>query len=251
MSIRDGLPACCYAPDGAGLAHELYAAYNRGGERKGLNFQGNPCPEWQNLPEDVREKWCVVAEHASAYYGMSRAYEEELSAEAVRQARQAMGVVPTEAPPVEAPAELPPVVQLRAPAPPPGTMLGIDGMCVSNLDGEEALAALQAGVALDTLVALAVPPQQISMGVDPRTSALVLQCLFAFPPNTFKAQGASLLVAASGQSAQRVDAFFAPLPRGDAPGARVPPRGEGIPRLRVVTSLGKLTSALRKQITGA
>lgn len=55
------LPECCHAPDDAEFAHRLYAAYNRGGERRGLNYQGLPCPVWAALPEDVREKWRAVA----------------------------------------------------------------------------------------------------------------------------------------------------------------------------------------------
>ncbi len=57
------LPACCHAPDDAPLAHRLYAAYNRGGdpETSGLNYQSKPCPEWSDLPENVRAKWGEVA----------------------------------------------------------------------------------------------------------------------------------------------------------------------------------------------
>lgn len=40
-------------------AKALYEAYNAGGDpaTAGLNFRGEPCPEWADLPENVREKW--------------------------------------------------------------------------------------------------------------------------------------------------------------------------------------------------
>lgn len=56
------LPPCCYAPIAAELAHRLYAAYNRGGDRPGLNYRNEPCPLWGDLPEDVQAKWRAVAE---------------------------------------------------------------------------------------------------------------------------------------------------------------------------------------------
>jgi hypothetical protein len=57
------IPPCCFAAPGASLAARLYAAYNRGGnpETAGLNYQGLPCPQWQDLPENVRAKWESVA----------------------------------------------------------------------------------------------------------------------------------------------------------------------------------------------
>ncbi len=54
-------PLCCYAPDDAELAHKFYAAYNMGGDVKGLNFKGDPCPAWADLPEGVKQKWRAVA----------------------------------------------------------------------------------------------------------------------------------------------------------------------------------------------
>lgn len=52
-------PACCYPSDAAGLPEVGYAAYNCGGptETAGLNYQGNPCPTWPELPAAVVEKW--------------------------------------------------------------------------------------------------------------------------------------------------------------------------------------------------
>lgn len=55
------LPDCCYAAAGASAAEQMYAAYNAAGDRKGLNFQGQPCPPWKDLPEDVKKKWEAVA----------------------------------------------------------------------------------------------------------------------------------------------------------------------------------------------
>lgn len=62
------LPACCFADQYAPLAEQLYAAYNRGGDEStaGLNFQGNPCPAWDDLPPNVKAKWDAVALNAAA-----------------------------------------------------------------------------------------------------------------------------------------------------------------------------------------
>jgi len=58
------LPACCFADQYAPLAEQLYAAYNRGGDpvTAGLNYQGKPCPEWNDLPDNIRAKWEAVAQ---------------------------------------------------------------------------------------------------------------------------------------------------------------------------------------------
>mgnify|MGYP001277139877 CR=1 FL=1 len=47
------VPACCVAPEGAEAAHQLYAAYNRGGpaERAGLAWDGREVPTWEQLLE--------------------------------------------------------------------------------------------------------------------------------------------------------------------------------------------------------
>lgn len=52
-------PPCCYTGDNPSLAEVGYAAYNYGGpiDRAGLNFQGQPCPVWGELPTTVVEKW--------------------------------------------------------------------------------------------------------------------------------------------------------------------------------------------------
>lgn len=57
------IPPCCFADPDAGLAGELYATYNRGGdpETAGLNYQGRPCPQWRDLPPNVQAKWIAVA----------------------------------------------------------------------------------------------------------------------------------------------------------------------------------------------
>jgi len=45
------------------LAHALYNAYNAGGDpaTANKNYRGEPCPEWDDLPENIRAKWeaCV------------------------------------------------------------------------------------------------------------------------------------------------------------------------------------------------
>jgi hypothetical protein len=41
------------------FAQRLYYAYNAGGDpaTAGLNYRGEPCPAWADLPENVRAKW--------------------------------------------------------------------------------------------------------------------------------------------------------------------------------------------------
>lgn len=57
------LPACCGHLPTDPVAKKLYAAYNRGGDlaTAGLNYRGEPCPTWEELPENVRAKWEAVA----------------------------------------------------------------------------------------------------------------------------------------------------------------------------------------------
>lgn len=40
-----------------------YEAYNAGGDpaTAGLNFRGDPCPAWADLPDNVRAKWDAAA----------------------------------------------------------------------------------------------------------------------------------------------------------------------------------------------
>lgn len=81
MKPSTDLPPCCHSPEDAPLAHRLYAAYNRGGdpETAGLNFRGDPCPEWGELPENVRAKWEAVARGAANWAGATlRAYRPSL-----------------------------------------------------------------------------------------------------------------------------------------------------------------------------
>lgn len=57
------LPECCQYLSTDPLPKKLYAKYNAGGPegKQGLNFQGAPCPKWEDLPDSVREKWEAVA----------------------------------------------------------------------------------------------------------------------------------------------------------------------------------------------
>lgn len=41
-------------------ARELYEVYIANSD--GLNYQGLPCPTWDDLPEEVRAHWCAVAD---------------------------------------------------------------------------------------------------------------------------------------------------------------------------------------------
>ena len=65
------MPPCCYALESEPLAKRLYAAYNRGGPEntRGLNYQGLPCPTWEELPAAVREKWENVAHFVTDFPG--------------------------------------------------------------------------------------------------------------------------------------------------------------------------------------
>ncbi len=65
-------PKCCNFDHDAGPAQWLYAAYNSGGDRDtaGLNYKGEPCPVWQDLPPDVRAKWQAAADAAFKVFGL-------------------------------------------------------------------------------------------------------------------------------------------------------------------------------------
>jgi len=55
-------PECCFADPANGPGAAAYAAYNNGGptERRGLNYAGEPCPPWRDLPLTVQQKWNAV-----------------------------------------------------------------------------------------------------------------------------------------------------------------------------------------------
>lgn len=59
-----GLPACCHADALATPCERAYAAYNRAGDpaTAGLNFRGDPCPTWDELPENIRVKWRAASD---------------------------------------------------------------------------------------------------------------------------------------------------------------------------------------------
>ena len=55
------------------LAHDaemLYNAYNAGGDPAPatLNYQGKPCPAWDDLPENIQNKWKSVTLKAIGLY---------------------------------------------------------------------------------------------------------------------------------------------------------------------------------------
>jgi len=48
-------------------SHEVHArrafeAYNAAGANPNKTFDGRPVPSWENLNDDVREKWCAAVE---------------------------------------------------------------------------------------------------------------------------------------------------------------------------------------------
>ena len=58
------LPPCCHASPFDEPAHIADAAYNAAGDpgTAGLNYQGKPCPTWNELPENIRQKWRAAVE---------------------------------------------------------------------------------------------------------------------------------------------------------------------------------------------
>ena len=51
------------------LAEDAYLAYGKTTDFK--NFQGNPMPEWKDLPEKIREAWYAAAD--SVFQGLEAA----------------------------------------------------------------------------------------------------------------------------------------------------------------------------------
>lgn len=70
--VEVSFPLCCIPTDGASIAEILYCTYNRGGDHRtaGLNFAGDPCPIWAELPANVRAKWVAVAMAVTACKGV-------------------------------------------------------------------------------------------------------------------------------------------------------------------------------------
>lgn len=64
MSQPDpALPACCHPSADSSLAEMAYCAYNAAGDpaTAGLNYRGEPCPTWADLPENIQRKWDATA----------------------------------------------------------------------------------------------------------------------------------------------------------------------------------------------
>ena len=62
-------PACCFCSDTPTAGELLYVAYNLAGDRPGLNYRGEPCPTWADLPADIRQKWEFVGDLAREEFG--------------------------------------------------------------------------------------------------------------------------------------------------------------------------------------
>lgn len=86
------LPPCCFPSIGASLAEKLYASYNSAGAHAGLNYRGEPCPVWADLPADVRAKWEAVAAYATGWLRMDALLTKEQAPAMV------VGVDPAEVP---------------------------------------------------------------------------------------------------------------------------------------------------------
>lgn len=52
-------------------AENLYKAYNAGGDpaTANKNYQGLPCPKWEELPENVRAKWQAAEDADRGSFG--------------------------------------------------------------------------------------------------------------------------------------------------------------------------------------
>ena len=44
----------------------LYATYCESSDNK--NYRGDPCPEWEELPEGIRKHWTMVAKAARRHF---------------------------------------------------------------------------------------------------------------------------------------------------------------------------------------
>ena len=64
MGTVVALPPCCVVDTLATPCERAYAAYNRAGDpaTAGLNFRGDPCPTWDELPENIRVKWRAASD---------------------------------------------------------------------------------------------------------------------------------------------------------------------------------------------
>jgi len=59
----------------AARARDLYAVYCASSD--GKNYQGNPCPAWDALPDAVRGHWCTVVRRTMQLDGVSPGAERE------------------------------------------------------------------------------------------------------------------------------------------------------------------------------
>lgn len=66
LSSGGHIPPACLADPDNGPGALAYAIYNAGGplESHGVNFRGEPCPLWRDLPESVKAKWNHLAKYA-------------------------------------------------------------------------------------------------------------------------------------------------------------------------------------------
>lgn len=62
-------------------AKALYEAYNAGGdpETANKNYRGEPCPEWADLPANIREKWAAAFD-ASLIITVDAAFDDDCDA---------------------------------------------------------------------------------------------------------------------------------------------------------------------------
>ena len=55
-------------PTEIAVARAAYNAYNAGGDpaTANKNFRGEPCPEWDDLPQNIRDKWIAAMASSTA-----------------------------------------------------------------------------------------------------------------------------------------------------------------------------------------
>ena len=69
-------------PSEIARAREAYNAYNAGGDpaTANKNFWGEPCPEWDDLPQNIRDKWiAAMAPSAETLDGACRWRDDALA----------------------------------------------------------------------------------------------------------------------------------------------------------------------------
>lgn len=178
-------------PDVAELARAAYHAYNQHSGWK--NFEGKPCPRWEDLPEAVRQHWGAAVIMV----------ESELALRLAR--RFALPLGPTDpAPGFE--------VESFDPGDGKGLLWEVELAGLGNYDDEAAAARATWEAAGRILAIVLAEGAELPGGVDPRTHALVMDA-------EARAKRAHELADASAQRAIALEASLETL-RAELPAIR-------------------------------